>query len=523
MNNKSDIEQEFEGFEASQDSFEQSGFEQGGFEAEGFDEAYLGEENQIFDDAQIDDAEFQDLDILDDSDVFDDGEPVVAGPAKKGPNWFNIGVAAVAVLVAGGLVLAKILPNIGGGADNNVYTANAPVNPEGVKPQDTQAGEAAVQAAVSPQNTGLPKGGMLDNPDAFADLMNSAAPSAEAEAHLTAGDDPFSALMQTREAEVIETVAELPMPSPISTQDDSAEEVVVSGALPAVNAAQDDFWSGFGVAAEGAAGQAQNVQQTGNALGEIADKQASAAQNDDILPSADTPNMQAEMGVAKTPVLQPQSEVQAPVLVDAQQDDALRAQVSALDMRLKSLENKVDTAMSMVQTQTANAAVGVQQADDKRLDRIQTALERLESRLDDIAKAPRTQAASTQPAAKAPSAQPIAKAQTAVVDTAPVNKAPVSKTSPAPRSASSVPARQTQRASVGANTGTEGAYKPNVTQASSWRLRGAQPGMAIIAQANGNVREVRAGDFVPGIGQITGVATVNGKWVVQGTQGRISQ
>ncbi len=58
----------------------------------------------------------------------------------------------------------------------------------------------------------------------------------------------------------------------------------------------------------------------------------------------------------------------------------------------------------------------------------------------------------------------------------------------------------------------------------SWQLRSAQPGMAVIFDpATGNMQSIEVGDRVQGIGRIQSITIVNGKWVVRGSTGKISQ
>lgn len=58
----------------------------------------------------------------------------------------------------------------------------------------------------------------------------------------------------------------------------------------------------------------------------------------------------------------------------------------------------------------------------------------------------------------------------------------------------------------------------------SWELRAAQPGKAWVSSKGQNdMRTVAVGDTLSGIGRITSVSVVRGKWVVQGKNGQISQ
>lgn len=57
-----------------------------------------------------------------------------------------------------------------------------------------------------------------------------------------------------------------------------------------------------------------------------------------------------------------------------------------------------------------------------------------------------------------------------------------------------------------------------------WELRSAQPGTAWVAPGGkGEIQTVEVGDTLPGLGRITSVSFVDGHWVVEGTQGRLSR
>lgn len=58
----------------------------------------------------------------------------------------------------------------------------------------------------------------------------------------------------------------------------------------------------------------------------------------------------------------------------------------------------------------------------------------------------------------------------------------------------------------------------------NWTLRSAKEGQAVISRKGSDtLRTVTVGATVSGIGRITAISNASGKWVVQGTQGRISQ
>ncbi len=57
-----------------------------------------------------------------------------------------------------------------------------------------------------------------------------------------------------------------------------------------------------------------------------------------------------------------------------------------------------------------------------------------------------------------------------------------------------------------------------------WILKSAQPGQAYISRSGqDDMISVRVGDSVAGIGRVRSVDTENGRWVIEGTEGRISQ
>ncbi|HBH26933.1 MAG TPA: hypothetical protein DDX54_05980, partial [Rhodospirillaceae bacterium] len=59
----------------------------------------------------------------------------------------------------------------------------------------------------------------------------------------------------------------------------------------------------------------------------------------------------------------------------------------------------------------------------------------------------------------------------------------------------------------------------------TWELRSAGPGQALVSKTGGaDVYTVTVGASLPGIGRVTSISQdANGRWVVQGTQGRIAQ
>lgn len=57
-----------------------------------------------------------------------------------------------------------------------------------------------------------------------------------------------------------------------------------------------------------------------------------------------------------------------------------------------------------------------------------------------------------------------------------------------------------------------------------WVLRSAQNGRAVVSdRSSGDLRSIEIGDTLRGIGKIQSISAVNGRWVVQGSQGAIKQ
>ena len=65
---------------------------------------------------------------------------------------------------------------------------------------------------------------------------------------------------------------------------------------------------------------------------------------------------------------------------------------------------------------------------------------------------------------------------------------------------------------------------PKKTQRVQWVLRAAQPNMAVIApKGTDNLQSIAVGSNVSGLGKIKSIQNINGKWVIQGTIGQLTQ
>jgi len=62
------------------------------------------------------------------------------------------------------------------------------------------------------------------------------------------------------------------------------------------------------------------------------------------------------------------------------------------------------------------------------------------------------------------------------------------------------------------------------TAAPVWELKSAQPGQAMVSEkGKSDMVSIAVGDTLKGMGRITSISSQTGRWVVQGTQGRITQ
>lgn len=108
-------------------------------------------------------------------------------------------------------------------------------------------------------------------------------------------------------------------------------------------------------------------------------------------------------------------------------------------------------------------------------------------------------------------------------NTRPATAVPVTSTTSLEKAA---PAQRPKPQILGATPSPQQAAPAprTTTETVRWVLRGAQPGQAMVARAgDGDVQTVRPGDSLPGIGRITEIVYVDGRWKVRGTLGEISQ
>lgn len=150
-----------------------------------------------------------------------------------------------------------------------------------------------------------------------------------------------------------------------------------------------------------------------------------------------------------------------------------------------ALNAKLDQVMTRLDALEKNQSSGVA-ASSPDLTRLTAALTRLENKVDQLS-----------------SSRPSTPSAASYEDDAPI------KVTPKPR------ARPVKK--------KEPAYSPP-KKSDNWVLRSARPGEAMVAKdGQADLKTIRVGDSVVGIGQIQSISQIGGAWVVQGTSGRISQ
>lgn len=215
--------------------------------------------------------------------------------------------------------------------------------------------------------------------------------------------------------------------------------------------------------------------------------------------------------VAQPQILPTAAQIQKAAPVTAAEPQPVKEQVKAANSgptpRELELQSRLDETLKRLQAvekklaQPAPAAVTPAAtgaaASSQEIAALRADLERLENKVDTLNAQPKT-------ASKAYKASEDQEPDTVT--------APKAVKKPAARKAANKTATTTSASSRASSS------------ANKWELRGAQPGQAMLARQDGNdLRIVRVGDSISGIGQVTSISQSGGNWVVQGTSGRISE
>lgn len=171
-------------------------------------------------------------------------------------------------------------------------------------------------------------------------------------------------------------------------------------------------------------------------------------------------------------------------------------------------QNPQPTTDQVTTTNTAASPETGQQLTDlnNRLDQFAARLESLSEKLDMVENAP------TQQPSASNTSELSAMEKTVATLEAKIKELEKEKAAPAPKKAQ--PTRTTSAP----------VQRTPTRAAPQWDLRGASPGQAYVAErGTQNLRTVSVGDSLSGVGRITSIAQQSGRWVVQGTSGRITQ
>lgn len=374
-------------------------------------------------------------------------------PKKKSGKLFII---LIALVVLGGGAYAAL--TLFGGSDTT-----PPLQPtaEVVPPQDTQiAGFENSEGPLTPmpefveppiQNQELAQAGQAQDPNNFVPPSGELAEEIE-ESDLPAVDDMQESFLDATE----EFAVQDEVIGNTVNQNDNADVIVAPEGLGVEEQAEG---------MEEAIDEPMQVNQM---------EQSVAAEEDMVMPEQE----QSAVPAAQMPDTGEANIVFKEILValNSMGDTILDMQktINSLDVRMNALE--------ATEPQVVEAAVPADVVKEGDLKNIQTAIDRLETRMLELQKNQEVKAAS------APAPAPV-------LGTA----APASATT-------AVPAN------------TNAAVSPI-----TWRLQSAQPNRAwLVKDGSSAYVPVAVGDTIPGLGRINFIGQKNGRWVVEGTQGSVS-
>lgn len=205
-----------------------------------------------------------------------------------------------------------------------------------------------------------------------------------------------------------------------------------------------------------------------------------------------------------------------------QQEQAGDSQTAQLVAEEKSEPASTDSAPPATQslTETASSAQTSVSGEQltllmKKLDDVSSRLDGMEKQIADISQAGKSQYAALEKEIDALKEAPTPKAT--AVETKPQKTAPAEKTASeaVPMKEKPAPKKQAAKKEVSS---------PKATSTARWELRSAKPGYAWVSrQGEQDIQSVQVGDSLAGIGQITRIEYVGGRWIVSATQGEIRQ
>lgn len=473
-----------------------------------FDESDLSDDAGVYDDIPEDDydADFEGETFDDEWDGGEDGEEQSGRKGKKEKSLytntserkglslsFNTMVIIGAVLLGGSVMAYTIMTktaqmnankgesfrsslNIGAVLDGTIFGA------KDEKAETTQAEQPAGEQA--PNDGGA---GFLDNPDSVAVLD---------------------------ENQPVDAVANPPMPSPITPMPDEVVEQV-----PVIGGGEDQIPRGPEAApsemsAQDILDQMKAAREKNSIEEEGAQQIAVQEQPEEMIgaPVVDASASEEAKIENTTPVASVPSAEDAAKLEEANRKaEEAEAQVVSLQETIATLQSQVQSLKGELDTLRSGQSDG------------SAALEQTVAQLQSELKAAKDTAAKAQKASE----EEAARAAKAAADA----KAAKDRAAKAEEAAKKAAAQKAEIAKAPAPTPrkTTPAAKPPAPVAAAqaeaqWELRAAQPGRAWVSKPGArDMQGVVVGESLQGVGRITAISYINGRWVVQGTQGQILQ
>ncbi|MBY0427922.1 MAG: hypothetical protein K2Q32_01745, partial [Alphaproteobacteria bacterium] len=212
----------------------------------------------------------------------------------------------------------------------------------------------------------------------------------------------------------------------------------------------------------------------------------------------------------------------------------LEARITELTQQLDTMKQTQDQLNQKLQAATATppsmdeSSKAAQRALEDRIAQLEQKLTAAQSSSTSASSSAPAQSVDAPTSKAARRAAKRAAAQLQTADAAPAEERSTSRHSKK-GSTDFMAAKKSKRAkrhrSVEPNStaGTEGYAPMNSAPFQGWILRSAQPGSAWLSQGaySSDLRRVVPGDKVQGLGTVTAIRQVAGRWVVEGTQGAV--
>lgn len=392
----------------------------------------------------------------------DEGSGDQPASKKKKGGLFNIILIMVVALGGGGFMYLKF------GGSPAAPVAPAPLESSAEPnvaqmPTSSQIPDPVVAPAVTQVDQAVTDGPLLPEPAAPDTLLVETEDQSEA-ALSTQGEPPTLALSEPVGQQPVEVASEPPMPSPISELPDSAASAPTDF-KPSLPSAQDIML-------------AKPVSQDFAA-----------------------------------PVPEVSGEAAAQALASGDSLKAVDQKLSVLLARMDSFEGRIANLETGLHQMSSKIGGGSDSA--QMIAGMKDTLTALEDKVNTLALAPVAEPPA--PASVKTKALPQLPTETDSIEgqaEAPVF-VPAQPDRPDPTEVEQAVSSPSQQAVVERPAVTTRISPP---KAEGWILRSAQPGTAMVAsKVTGDMRSVKVGDSLPGIGKINSIELQNGRWVVKGS------